>query len=64
MKFIIPEANRAFVADRLGCDPLWPIGMDDGDVWLLERLSFPLFRRRMSKWTRTSRAAAGTWAMS
>ena len=33
MKFIIPEANRAFVTDRLACDPLWPIGMDDGDVW-------------------------------
>jgi L-ascorbate metabolism protein UlaG (beta-lactamase superfamily) len=32
MKFIIPEANRVFVAERLGCDPLWPIGMDDGDV--------------------------------
>jgi L-ascorbate metabolism protein UlaG (beta-lactamase superfamily) len=32
MKFIIPEANRGFVADRLGCDPSWPIGMDDGDT--------------------------------
>ena len=32
MKFIIPEANRAFVADRLGCDPSWPVGMNDGGV--------------------------------
>jgi L-ascorbate metabolism protein UlaG (beta-lactamase superfamily) len=32
MKFIIPEANREFVADRLRCDPFWPIGMNDGDV--------------------------------
>jgi len=31
MKFIIPEANRAFVAERLGCDPAWPIGMNDGE---------------------------------
>jgi L-ascorbate metabolism protein UlaG (beta-lactamase superfamily) len=26
---VVPEANRAFVADRLGCDPAWPIGLDD-----------------------------------
>jgi L-ascorbate metabolism protein UlaG (beta-lactamase superfamily) len=31
MTFIIPEANRAFVAERLGCDPSWPIGMNDGE---------------------------------
>jgi L-ascorbate metabolism protein UlaG (beta-lactamase superfamily) len=31
MKFIIAEANRAFVAGRLGCDPSWPIGLNDGD---------------------------------
>jgi L-ascorbate metabolism protein UlaG (beta-lactamase superfamily) len=30
MKFLIPEANRAFVAERLGCDLSWPIGMNDG----------------------------------
>jgi L-ascorbate metabolism protein UlaG (beta-lactamase superfamily) len=27
---VIPEANRAFVARRLGTDPAWPIGLDDG----------------------------------
>jgi L-ascorbate metabolism protein UlaG (beta-lactamase superfamily) len=27
---VIPEANRAFVAERLGCDPTWPLGTDDG----------------------------------
>lgn len=27
---VIPEANRAFVARRLECDPAWPIGLDDG----------------------------------
>ena len=30
VKFIIPEANRAFVADRLRIDPALPIGLDDG----------------------------------
>ncbi len=30
LQLIIPEANRAFVADRLHCDPNWPIGLDDG----------------------------------
>ncbi len=31
LQFIIPEANRAFVAERLGCVPSWPVGLDDGD---------------------------------
>lgn len=31
MKLIIPAANRAFVAERLGCDPAWPIGLNDGE---------------------------------
>jgi L-ascorbate metabolism protein UlaG (beta-lactamase superfamily) len=30
LKLIIPEANRQFVAARLGCDPQWPIGLTDG----------------------------------
>ncbi len=30
LALIIPEANRAFVANRLRCDPGWPIGLDDG----------------------------------
>ncbi len=29
-QFVIPEANRAFVADRLKCDPDWPIGLSAG----------------------------------
>ena len=32
LTLIIPEANRAFVADRLGCDPAWPLGLDDGEA--------------------------------
>ncbi|MEQ1851145.1 MAG: MBL fold metallo-hydrolase [Chthoniobacteraceae bacterium] len=30
MEFVIPEANRDFVASRLGCEGTWPIGLDDG----------------------------------
>jgi len=30
LKLLIPEANRAFVADRLKIDPATPIGLDDG----------------------------------
>lgn len=30
LTLMIPEANRAFVADRLGCDPAWPVGLDVG----------------------------------
>lgn len=32
LQFVIPEANRSFVADRLGTDPAWPLGMTDGQV--------------------------------
>ncbi|HEX4950432.1 MAG TPA: MBL fold metallo-hydrolase [Blastocatellia bacterium] len=30
LTMIIPEANRAFVADRLHGDPAWPLGVNDG----------------------------------
>ena len=30
MQFVIPEANRAFIAQRLGCDLSDAIGLDDG----------------------------------
>lgn len=29
-KFVIPEANRTFVAERLKTPPDWPIGLNDG----------------------------------
>jgi L-ascorbate metabolism protein UlaG (beta-lactamase superfamily) len=31
LRFVIPEANREFVAQRLRCDPAWPIGLVDGE---------------------------------
>lgn len=30
MRIVIPEANRAFVAERLRIDPARPVGLDDG----------------------------------
>ena len=30
LKLVVPEANRAFVAERLGCDLAWPLGLDEG----------------------------------
>ena len=30
LTMIIPEANRTFVAERLQCDPAWPLGVNDG----------------------------------
>jgi L-ascorbate metabolism protein UlaG (beta-lactamase superfamily) len=30
LKLVIPEANRAFVAERLKIDPAIPVGLDDG----------------------------------
>lgn len=30
LKLVVPEANRAFAAERLKCDPAWPVGCDDG----------------------------------
>lgn len=32
LQLVIPEANRAFVAERLGIDPAWPIGLTDGQT--------------------------------
>jgi L-ascorbate metabolism protein UlaG (beta-lactamase superfamily) len=31
MALVIPEANRAFVAERLGCPADWPRGLDEGE---------------------------------
>jgi L-ascorbate metabolism protein UlaG (beta-lactamase superfamily) len=36
IKFVIPEANRAFVCERLGCDLGFPIGMNDGEKITIE----------------------------
>lgn len=38
MKLIIPEANRAFVAERLGCPKDYPIGLNAGESLELEEI--------------------------
>lgn len=30
IRFVIPEANRAFVADRMQCEPDFPVGLNSG----------------------------------
>lgn len=32
LHLVIPAANRAFVAERLGCEPGWPLGLDAGET--------------------------------
>jgi L-ascorbate metabolism protein UlaG (beta-lactamase superfamily) len=31
LRLVVPSANREFVAKRLGCDPAWPIGLEEGE---------------------------------
>jgi L-ascorbate metabolism protein UlaG (beta-lactamase superfamily) len=38
--FIIPEANRAFVAERLLCKSDWPIGLNDGMKIAIQGITF------------------------
>ena len=40
LALIIPEANRAFVANRLQCDPDWPIGLYDGHTVTVGAFTF------------------------
>lgn len=40
IKFIIPEANREFVANRVQCDTGFPIGMKDGASVSIEGFTF------------------------
>jgi L-ascorbate metabolism protein UlaG (beta-lactamase superfamily) len=40
LKLVIPEANRAFVAERLKIEPAMPIGLDDGITIELSGIRF------------------------
>jgi L-ascorbate metabolism protein UlaG (beta-lactamase superfamily) len=40
LRLVIPEANRAFVAERLGIDPGVPIGVEDGTSVEIEGVRF------------------------
>lgn len=38
--FVIPEANREFVSERVKCDPAFPTGLNDGDSLITKTFSF------------------------
>lgn len=38
--FIIPEANREFVSDRVRCDKVLPVGLNDGDSITIDEFTF------------------------
>ena len=40
LQFVIPEANRAFVVERLMCNPEWPIGLNAGDTASVNGFTF------------------------
>jgi L-ascorbate metabolism protein UlaG (beta-lactamase superfamily) len=40
IKFIIPEANRSFVCERLKCDNNFPIGLNDGKSVTVDGFTF------------------------
>ena len=40
IRFVIPEANRGFVADRVGCDQDFPTGLSDGRFITIEGFTF------------------------
>jgi L-ascorbate metabolism protein UlaG (beta-lactamase superfamily) len=40
IKFIMPEANRKFVAERVQCDADFPIGLNDGQSVTIDGISF------------------------
>lgn len=39
-QFLIPEANRAFVAERVKCDINFPIGLNDGNEVIIDGFTF------------------------
>ncbi|MVM33004.1 MBL fold metallo-hydrolase [Spirosoma sp. HMF4905] len=40
LQFVIPEANRTFIADRLKTDAIWPIGLTDGQTATVDGFVF------------------------
>jgi L-ascorbate metabolism protein UlaG (beta-lactamase superfamily) len=40
IKFIIPEANRNFVSERVGCQKDFPIGLNDGRSFVADEFTF------------------------
>ncbi len=40
IQFVIPEANRTFIADRLKTQPDWPVGLNDGQTATVDGFVF------------------------
>lgn len=40
IRFVIPEANREFVCERIKCDGAFPIGMNDGESVVVHPFTF------------------------
>lgn len=40
MQFVIPEANRGFVCNRIECDSVWPVGLDAGQSTEVSGITF------------------------
>jgi len=40
LKMVIPEANRDFVAQRLGCNPQYPMGLNGGERLTIGHFTF------------------------
>ncbi|MEM7033391.1 MAG: MBL fold metallo-hydrolase [Chloroflexota bacterium] len=40
LKLVIPEANRIFVSNRLGCANDWPLGLTDGERITIDGFTF------------------------
>lgn len=40
IQFLIPEANRTFVAERVQCDPSFPVGLNEGGSVAIDGFTF------------------------
>lgn len=40
LKFVVPEANRDFIVNRLACENAWPIGLNDGESTMVGPFTF------------------------
>ncbi len=63
--FIIPEANRSFIAGRVQCDEPFPTGLNEGKQF--SREGFYILsecRLRTTPWIKMTKASACIWGMS
>jgi L-ascorbate metabolism protein UlaG (beta-lactamase superfamily) len=56
IKFIIPEANRAFVTDRIKAASDFPIGLNDGERVSIGGFTLQLYLLPTKPWKETKQA--------